>query len=40
MSNINNERILENYYEEGLEMGLEGQELIDWCYDQFEQRGV
>ena len=32
--------IMDNLHEEGLEMGLEGQELIDWCYDQFEQRGI
>jgi|TARA_B100000287_G_scaffold407603_1_gene433173 hypothetical protein len=32
--------IMEGLYEEGQELGLEGQELLDWVSDQFEQRGV
>ncbi len=34
------EYVLDNLYEEGQELGLEGQELNDWVNDQFEQRGV
>ena len=32
--------VMENLHEEGLEMGLEGQELLDYVEEQFEQRGV
>ena len=32
--------VMEQLYEEGQELGLEGQELLDWVDDQFEQRGV
>ena len=32
--------IMEQLYEEGQELGLEGQELLDYVDDQFEQRGV
>lgn len=32
--------IMDNLYQEGQELGLEGQELTDWIDDQFEQRGV
>ena len=31
---------MDNLHQEGLELGLEGQELIDWIDDQFEQRGI
>ena len=31
---------MENLYEEGQELGLEGQELLDYVEEQFEQRGV
>ena len=40
MSNINNEKILENYYEEGLEMGLTEKQAEKYAYEQFEKRGV
>ena len=32
--------IMEQLYEEGQELGLEGQELLDYVDDQFEQRGI
>jgi hypothetical protein len=32
--------VMECLYEEGQELGLEGQELLDYVDDQFEQRGV
>ncbi len=32
--------VMENLYEEGQELGLQGQELLNWVDDQFEQRGV
>jgi len=32
--------VMENLYEEGQELGLEGQELLDYVEEQFEQRGV
>ena len=34
------EYVLDNLYEEGQELGLEGQELLDYVEEQFEQRGV
>ena len=33
-------RAAQNLYEEGQELGLEGQELLDYVEEQFEQRGV
>tara|TARA_Y100000033_G_scaffold23685_1_gene22345 strand:+ start:582 stop:707 length:126 start_codon:yes stop_codon:yes gene_type:complete len=35
-----NDYVMENLYEEGQELGLEGQELLDYVEEQFEQRGV
>ena len=35
-----NDYVMENLYEEGQELGLEGQELLDYLEEQFEQRGV
>ena len=32
--------VMEQLYEEGQELGLEGQELLDYVDDQFEQRGI
>ena len=32
--------VMDNLHQEGLELGLEGQELIDLIDDQFEQRGI
>ena len=40
MSNSVNDRVKEDLYEEGLELGLTGEELLEWVDDQFEQRGV
>tara|TARA_B100001057_G_C22413235_1_gene780535 strand:- start:358 stop:519 length:162 start_codon:yes stop_codon:yes gene_type:complete len=39
MSNLNNETILENYYEEGIDMGMTQEEAENYAYEQFEQRG-
>ena len=39
MSNSVNDRVKEDLYEEGLELGLTGEELLEWVDDQFEQRG-
>ena len=35
-----NDYVMENLYEEGQELGLEGQELLDYVEEQFDQRGV
>ena len=32
--------VLEDLYEQGQELGLEGQELLDWVDNEFEKRGV
>ena len=40
MSNSVNDAVKEDLYEEGLELGLTGEELLEWVDDQFEQRGV
>ena len=32
--------VMENLYEEGQERGLQGQELLDYVNEQFEQRGI
>jgi len=32
--------VMENLYEEGQELGLQGQELLDWVNNEFEQRGI
>jgi len=40
MSNLNNEIILENYYEEGIDMGMTQEEAENYAYEQFEQRGI
>tara|TARA_Y100001970_G_C13825720_1_gene647163 strand:+ start:148 stop:276 length:129 start_codon:yes stop_codon:yes gene_type:complete len=32
--------VMDNLHEEGLELGLEGQELVDWIYAEVEKRGV
>ena len=34
------EYVLEDLYEQGQELGLEGQELLDYVNEQFEQRGI
>ena len=34
------EYVLDNLYEEGQELGLEGQELLDWVDNEFEKRGI
>ncbi len=39
MSNINNEKILEDYYEEGLEMGLTEKQAEEYAYDKFDLLG-
>ena len=31
---------MENLYEEGQELGLQGQELLDWVNNEFEKRGI
>ena len=31
--------VLEDLYEQGQELGLEGQELLDWVDNEFEKRG-
>ena len=40
MSSSVNDAVKEDLYEEGLELGLTGEELLEWVDDQFEQRGV
>ena len=40
MSNSVNDAVKEDLYEEGLELGLTGEELLEWVDDQFQQRGV
>ena len=32
--------VLEDLYEQGQELGLEGQELLDWVDNEFEKRGI
>ena len=32
--------VMDILYQKGQELGLEGQELLDYVNDQFEQRGV
>ena len=32
--------VMDILYQEGQELGLEGQELLDYVDDQFEQRGI
>ena len=32
--------VMENLYEEGQELGLQGQELLDYVNEQFEHRGI
>ena len=39
MSNLYNERLLEHYYEQGLEMGMTEEEAQEYAYEQFEKRG-
>ena len=39
MSNLHNERVLEHYYEQGLEMGMTEKEAQEYAYEQFEKRG-
>ena len=33
-------KLAQNLYEEGQELGLQGQELLDYVNEQFEQRGI
>ena len=40
MSSSVNDAVKEDLYEEGLELGLTGEELLEWVDDQFQQRGV
>tara|TARA_B000000437_G_C11667787_1_gene314261 strand:- start:840 stop:959 length:120 start_codon:yes stop_codon:yes gene_type:complete len=36
MSNLHNERVLELYYEQGLEMGMTEEEAQEYAYEKFD----
>tara|TARA_B000000609_G_C23906944_1_gene206392 strand:+ start:230 stop:349 length:120 start_codon:yes stop_codon:yes gene_type:complete len=36
MSNLHNERVLELYYEQGLEMGMTEEEAEEYAYEKFD----
>ena len=40
MSNSVNDAVKEDLYEEGLELGLTGEELLEWVDDQFEKSNI
>lgn len=36
MSNLHNEKVLEQYYEQGLEMGMTEEEAEEYAYEKFD----
>ena len=36
MSNLHNEKVLEQYYEQGLEMGMTEEEAQEYAYEKFD----
>jgi len=40
MSNAVNDRVKEDLYEEGLELGLTGEDLLEYVEEEFEQRSM